>query len=297
MFVVLCLAMIRGSAYIATKNIIDVYSPFEIIFFRFLITGIALACFFWKKLSKLKKKEVFFGFLAGISLFAAFAFQTYGLKFTTVAKQSFLTSLYIVQIPFIQLLFFRKKFQKIVYFSLSVILIGLFFISFQNFKNLEFALNFGDFLTLLCAVAFAVNIVLFACIDSKRWEILNITIIQMLSVGGLGFVFQLFFEKRAISFQFHYSLLYLILICTLINFTLQNFSQKYVPAHKIGLILSLESVFGTIFAIIFLGEVVSINFMIGVLFILAGMFSVQIFEKESNKSWEEKDGEIRRKTY
>lgn len=279
MFVVLCLAMIRGSAYIATKNIIHVYSPFEIIFFRFFVTGIVLACFFWKKLRNLKEREVIFGILGGVALFAAFAFQTYGLKFTTVAKQSFLTSLYIIVIPFMQLLFFHKKFQKIVYFSLGLILIGLFFISFQNVRTLEFSLNFGDFLTLLCAVAFAGNIVLFACVDPKRWEILNITIVQMISVGVFGFVFQMFFERKAISFQFHDDLLYLILVCTLINFTLQNLSQKYVPAHRVGLLLSLESVFGTIFAVVFLGEIISINFMIGVFFILIGIVTVQIFEK------------------
>lgn len=277
--VIFFLAMIRGSAYIATKDIISYYSPLEIIFFRFFTTGLILSISFFKKLKKIKISEIIFGFLAGISLFLAFAFQTYGLKFTTVSKQSFLTSLYIIMIPFIQFLFFKKKFQKIVYFSFISILIGLFFISFQNFDSFELALNFGDFLTILCALSFAVNIVLFSYINPQENEILNITIVQMIVVGILSFLFQFLFEKSSIHFKLDYSLVYLIVVCTLINFTLQNLSQRYVPAHKIGLILSLESVFGALFALVFLKEMITVNFIIGIIFIMFGIISIQILEK------------------
>lgn len=95
LIVIFFLAMIRGSAYIATKDIISYYSPLEIIFFRFFTTGLILSIFFWKKLKQIKVSETIFGFFAGISLFLAFGFQTYGLKFTSVSKQSFLTSLYL----------------------------------------------------------------------------------------------------------------------------------------------------------------------------------------------------------
>lgn len=279
--VILFLAMIRGSAYIATKNIILLYSPLEIIFFRFFSTGLILSLFSLKKLEKIKRKEIIYGILAGISLFLAFTFQTYGLKFTTVSKQSFLTSLYIIMIPFIQFLFFKKKFQKVVYFSFISILIGLFFISFQNFDNFEISINIGDILTIFCAFSFAINIVLFSCINPNENEILNITIIQMLVIGILSFLSQVLFEKKAIHLNFDYSLIYLIIICTLINFTLHNLSQKYIPAHRIGLILSLESVFGTLFAVLFLNEKISLNFIIGVIFILLGILIVKILEKEN----------------
>lgn len=96
LIIIFFLAMIRGSAYIATKDIISYYSPLEIIFFRFFTTGLILSITFWKKLKQIKVSEIIFGFLAGISLFLAFGFQTYGLKFTSVSKQSFLTSLYIL---------------------------------------------------------------------------------------------------------------------------------------------------------------------------------------------------------
>ena len=78
----------------------------------------------------------------------------------------------------------------------------------------------------------------------------------------------------------NFSLIYLILICTMLNFTIQNISQKYVPAHIMGLILSLEAIFGTIFAIIFLNETISQNFIVGPLLIAIAVILIQYFENK-----------------
>ena len=155
LFLVLLLAVIRGSSYIFIKNIIDSQSPFEIIFFRFFLTGIILLIFYIKEFKSLNYYDLIFGLLAGIFLFSAFAFQTYGLKYTTVSKQSFLTSLYIVIIPLLDFIFFKNKIKKNVIALFFLILVGLLFISFKDFKNFEFSLNFGDILTILCALGFA----------------------------------------------------------------------------------------------------------------------------------------------
>lgn len=56
--------------------------------------------------------------------------------------------------------------------------------------------------------------------------------------------------------------MYLIVVCTLINFTLQNLSQN-MSVHINRINLSLESVFGTLFAIVFLDEIITLNFVIG----------------------------------
>ena len=253
LFLVLLLAIIRGSSYIFIKNIIDTQSPFEIIFFRFFLTGIILLIFYIKEFKSLNYYDLIFGLLAGIFLFSAFAFQTYGLKYTTVSKQSFLTSLYIVIIPLLDFIFF---------------------------KNFEFSLNFGDILTILCALGFALNILLFSKIKKFNINVINITIIQMLAIGVLAFIFQIIFEKKVINFSMNFSLIYLILICTMLNFTIQNISQKYVPAHIMGLILSLEAIFGTVFAIIFLKETISQNFIIGTFLIAIAVILIQYFENK-----------------
>ena len=63
LFLVLLLAIIRGSSYIFIKNIIDTQSPFEIIFFRFFLTGIILLIFYIKEFKSLNYYDLIFGLL------------------------------------------------------------------------------------------------------------------------------------------------------------------------------------------------------------------------------------------
>ena len=66
----------------------------------------------------------------------------------------------------------------------------------------------------------------------------------------------------------------------MLNFTIQNIFQKYVPAYIMGLILSLEAIFGTVFAVIFLNETISQNFIIGTLLIAITVILIQYFENK-----------------
>ena len=277
---VFLLAVIRGSSYIFIKNIITIQSPFEIVFFRFFTTGIILLLFTIKQFKKVNRYDFIFGVLAGIFLFSAFAFQTYGIKYTTVSKQSFLTSLYIIFIPLFNFIFFKMKISKEIAFLFFIILIGVFFISFQDFKNFEISLNLGDILTLLCALGFSLNIITLSKTEKYNVNIINITVIQMLIIGILSLIFQFIIEKSRIGFSINFSLIYLIIVCTMLNFTIQNISQKYISAHIIGLILSLESIFGTFFAVIFLNENINSNFIIGTFLITVSIVLVQFFNNK-----------------
>ena len=277
---VFLLAVIRGSSYIFIKNIITIQSLFEIVFFRFFTTGIILLLFTIKQFKKVNRYDFIFGVLAGIFLFSAFAFQTYGIKYTTVSKQSFLTSLYIIFIPLFNFIFFKKKISKEIAFLFFIILIGVFFISFQDFKNFEISLNLGDILTLLCALGFSLNIITLSKTEKYNVNIINITVIQMLIIGILSLIFQFIIEKSRIGFSINFSLIYLIIVCTMLNFTIQNISQKYISAHIIGLILSLESIFGTFFAVIFLNENINSNFIIGTFLITVSIVLVQFFNNK-----------------
>ena len=111
-------------------------------------------------------------------------------------------------------------------------------------------------------------------------NIINITVIQMLIIGILSLIFQFIIEKSRIGFSINFSLIYLIIVCTMLNFTIQNISQKYISAHIIGLILSLESIFGTFFAVIFLNENINSNFIIGTFLITVSIVLVQFFNNK-----------------
>ena len=58
-------------------------------------------------------------------------------------------------------------------------------------------------------------------------------------------------------------LLDLSLICTTVGFLIQTVGQKYLSANTVSLLLSLEAVFGTLFSVIFLGEVLTGRMILG----------------------------------
>ena len=253
--------------------------PFCLSAIRFLVGGIILYGIFFRKVGKFKKNDVLAGLIVGIFQFFGYAFQTYGAMLTTASKNAFFTSINVIIVPYI-FWFLHKKRPDIFAFLASVICVmGVAVISFDRKMNLA-NLNFGDILTILCALGFALNILLFSKIKKFNINIINITIMQMLTIGILAFIFQIIFEKKVINFSMNFSLIYLILICTMLNFTIQNISQKYVPAHIMGLILSLEAIFGTVFAIIFLNETISQNFIIGTFLIAIAVILIQYFENK-----------------
>ena len=52
------------------------------------------------------------GIACGVALFVASSLQNYGIAYGTVGKTSFITTLYIVFVPIISFILFKKKIQK-----------------------------------------------------------------------------------------------------------------------------------------------------------------------------------------
>lgn len=67
------------------------------------------------------------------------------------------------------------------------------------------------------------------------------------------------------------SVLYLGVVSTTICYLLQTACQQYVDGTKAAIIMSMESVFGTIFSILLLHEVVTLRMVIGCVVILGAV--------------------------
>ena len=94
-------AMIWGFSFVIVKNSLDIVPTIYMLAFRFTIATIALAAIFWKKLKGLNKKIVSEGFILGALLFISYLLQTEGCKYTTAGKNAFLTTVYIIVVPFL----------------------------------------------------------------------------------------------------------------------------------------------------------------------------------------------------
>ncbi len=98
-------------------------------------------------------KEFKIGAVCAIFNFIVVQLQSTGLKYTTPSNSSFITSIYVILLPFIAWLFFKKIPPLKIYLSIILCMFGMVFLTGIISTGFEFHL--GDFLTLLNAIFYA----------------------------------------------------------------------------------------------------------------------------------------------
>jgi drug/metabolite transporter (DMT)-like permease len=260
--------IIWGGGFVASDMALESMRPFQIMAVRFLLGTILMGLISIRSLKGITKSEVKAGGLMGLALFAGFAFQIVGLQYTTPSKNAFLTALNVVIVPFISFLILRKKIGARGIAGALMSIAGVALLSLDR----NFSLGLGDGLTLICAVGFAFQIFLTSEFVKKyRATVLNF--IQMITAFFLSFICLMAFGETQfnVTGKGILSVLYLGVISTTVCYLLQTASQKYVDETKAAIILSLESVFGTLFSILILGEIVTHRMLAGSLIILGAV--------------------------
>ena len=151
--------------------------------------------------------------------------------------------------------------------------------------NGNLTLSLGDGLTLLCAVGFAFQI-FFTGEFVKKYPASVLNMVQMITAFVLSAVSLVIFGETdfQVTTQGWLSVLYLGVISTTVCYLLQTACQKYVDETKAAIVLSMESVFGTIFSIIILHEVITLRMVIGCAIILAAVIILTCLkQKEKQK--------------
>ena len=105
-------ALIWGCAFSVVKNALDSFPPGAIIAMRYLIAAAITGALFHKRLRGLTRGDVARGALVGLALFGAYIVQTIGLQYTTAGKNAFLTTIYVLLVPFGCALLFHQKLQR-----------------------------------------------------------------------------------------------------------------------------------------------------------------------------------------
>lgn len=264
----LLVAFIWGGGFITAKIASFCVTPFYLLSFRFLCSGLLLGAIFFKKIIRNDKKGLLAGALLGVLLYIAQTLQTIGLKYTTAGKQAFLIASYTVLVPFISWVLTKKKPTALSILSGFVTLAGIGFLSLQ--QNLS--LSYGDGLSLLFAVTFALQIVIIG-IYARNIDPIHLTTVQLLTAGALALISAQIFEPavKSMNYQSIYGILYLVIFNTTIAFLVQNIAQKYTSDTHTSIIVSLEAIFGCLLSIVLLEEVFTNRMLIGSIMIFAAV--------------------------
>ncbi len=263
----LCLfvaTIIWGTTFFIMEGTLENVEVFTLLAIRFSTAALILAAVLWKRLKKIDKTYVLQGFLLGLFIIAAYAFQTYGLadEATTPGKNAFLTAIYCVIVPFMAWGVTKEKPDRYNIIAAVMCIFGITLISVSG--NDFSSICTGDILTLIGGIFFAIHMVAVPAFSKNR-DVLLLTMIQCLFSGLLAWIPAFTMEKLPASLPLEstVSILYLAVFATCACYLLQNIGQKYTQPAAASLILSLEAVFGVIFSIIFTKEEISPKVLTG----------------------------------
>lgn len=269
-------AIIWGSGFSVTALALDHYSTFQVMALRFTIAFVVLFVLNINKLKTISRQEFSRGTIIGALLFFAYILQTYGLEFTTASKNSFLTAVNVVIVPFIAWVVTKEGLSLNAVAGAIASLIGIGFTTFAGGTG-SLAFNFGDFLSLAGAFFFAGHIFYTDHYgkDINTWKVM---VLQMGAAALLSWLAVLFtgdtdFTMTTTSLL---PILYIGLVTTLVSYGLQTASQKYTTSGETAVILSTEGLFGMVFAVILLNEPVLPSMVIGGILIFAGILIVEL---------------------
>lgn len=252
-----------GSSFIILKDTLSTLGNGNFTFFvlasRFIIAGVALALICWKKTISIKKGTFIKGLILGLILFGAYGVQTVGLNYTTPSKNAFLTTIYVVLVPFLSWLFLNKKPVFRNYAAAVLCFVGIAFVALLGRNEHGSSELLGDLLTIASGIFYALQIIYISKSVEKE-DAMQLLIVELLTVAVLCsicsgiFEFSMHASEFSINFDVIWRLLYLALVCTLFAQFGQIVAQKYVSPMSIALIFSLESVFGVLFELL-LGDI------------------------------------------
>ncbi len=254
-FLLFLTACIWGMAFVSQSKGMEYMHPFTFNGVRSLIGSFALLVYILVSRKVVSKKTagssvkpiewsvtIRAGLWCGLALTVASTLQQFGIKYTTVGKAGFITTLYIIFVP-IAGIFLKRKVSPIVWIAAVLAAIGMYLLCMTE----SLKLGSGDIMVFWCAVVFAAHIMI---IDyySPKVDGAVVSCIQFAICGILCGAGSLIWGNPTLSQLVEGSgtLLYAGVLSCGVGYTLQIVGQKGINPTIAALIMSLESVIAAV---------------------------------------------------
>jgi len=249
-------AAIWGMSFIAVRWALVALDPLWINIFRFgigLLVGAAIMSAVPRLRRDFRWADFHFARYPGLWLGVTLVLQTYGLKYTSVAKSSFITCLYAVLVPVIGQVFLRQQVPARHYLWVAIALVGAALICQLDSTSL----NIGDWLTLACALAAAFQILEVGRISNRTQSAFTFALGQAfwaLVPPALLAPFWGTTPQFPLPWLAWAGVAQLSLGATLLAFGIQLRAQRVVAPPLASMLYLLESPFASLFAYFLVSE-------------------------------------------
>ena len=262
-----------GSGYFISKEVINVMHPVTLVAYRMLAGGIILGLTLL-----ILKKNIFSNFKNGLVLgsllVGVMLTQTVGLKLTTASNSGFISGMFILFVPFLSYILYKRKSSPLKIVAVGVAVIGLWLLT-----GGVGGMNTGDVLTIFTALCSGFRITYIGEVTKKEKIDPLIVCFHQFWITGVAAILITLIMGYSLSIggvANMYKLGYLILFPTVISFALQLSGQRHLSSVNASLLIAFEPVFGAIFAWTLGGEKFIIMSAFGGLLIFAGMILSEV---------------------
>ena len=281
-------AMIWGTAFVFQRVGMESIEPITFNAARMALAAVAvgavsampiasekerLASYSAQQCARYRRDTIVGGICCGAFLAAASIFQQMGVVYTTAGKAGFITAMYMLLVPIINFVFFKKKNTWLVWTGVLIGVIGMYLLCIKD----GFSLTYGDSLVCICALLFSGHIL---CCDHfvQLGNPIQISAIQFLTTAVISSIIAWIVEapspEKILSAAI--PILYCGIVSGGIGYTLQMVAQKYTDPTIASLLMSLESVFAVIAGAVLLGERMTARELAGCIVMFAAIVLVQI---------------------
>lgn len=260
-------AFLFGATFVVVKSALDGMGPVSFVAWRFLIGAVLLIAIAVPRGGRIWRH----GIIAGIALFAGYALQTAGLEETSASNSALITGLYVVFTPFLAAIFARRAPSPWVVVGAVVAFGGVVLLTGVD----DLSMGTGDLLTIGCALAFAIHIVLLAQYAHQH-PVVPFTTVQVTVTAVLAFPLSWALEGGpSLPPQSVWAALALTgVVVTVGAYLLQIWAQTIVGPGTAAVVLAAEPVFGVATGWLVLGERLGVQGWIGAVMIVGAIYLV-----------------------
>jgi len=276
----LLVAVVWGSAFVAQRLGMEQVGPFAFNATRFAVGALALIPILgWKRLRATQRGALRDGAVLGLLLFGAASLQQIGLIWTTAGKAGFITGLYVIFVPLLLALFWREFVGWLGWLGAGLAAAGLLLLSVQGsgLTGGGFRLAPGDGWVLGSAVVWALHVIAIGRMapgrDPLRLAWVQFIVCSLLSLAAALVVEPGTWPGLLLAVP---AVLYAGVISIGLGYTGQVVAQRHTGSTRAAIILSTESVFAALFGWLALGEALTALQLAGCGLMLAGMLLAQL---------------------
>jgi drug/metabolite transporter (DMT)-like permease len=260
-----------GSTFYLIKDLLDRVPVLDFLAIRFAIASVALYLIAPRALRRLsptsRRNAVVLGLLYGL----AQILQTAGLAHTAASVSGFITGMYVVCTPLLAALILRTRITAMTWGAVALATAGLGVLTLNGF-----AIGYGEAITLVAAVLYALHIVGLGAWAGAR-EAMGMTIVQLIVITVLCFVATVPDGIVLPSTTGDWlAIVYMAVVAGALALAGQTWAQAHLPPTRAAIIMTMEPVFAAFFAVLLGGELITVRMAVGGMMVLTAMLLVEL---------------------